>query len=383
MIQMIKLSFLNLFRRKSRTFLSVLGMAIGVGAIIGLVSVVGGVFNEYNSIIGGMQGVWVWEKDVIDQTLSKIDASLAGKISSVTGVRTVVPEIWVAPSALDGKPVGLTSGSQSMTAVYGVDLSKYGRLRSNAWIGELGKGSMLKPGESGYVVIGKTLADDHDKFIGSSIKVNGKRFKVKGILKSESEMLGGIIFMSIQDAREISGFPSSKVSSFFVELFDPSQDSVVAEKLGFVLGPDVDVMTTSDLSGIMSDTLGSFNIVVFLVGGLAAFVAGIGIINTILMSVLERTREIGALMATGWTGLDIMKMIIYESLFIGVIGGIAGILLGLLLSESVKAYGLPSVVTQDVVIESFVFAVVLGLLAGIYPAYRASRLDPIEAIRGA
>lgn len=380
---MIKLSFLNLFRRKSRTLLSILGIAIGVSAIIGLISVVNGVFEEYNSVIGGMQGVWVWEKDVLDQTLSHVDASLAGRISSVQGVRTVVPEIWVVPSTIDGKPVGLSSGSLSMTAVYGVDLSKYKRLRSNVWIGELDKGSMLKPGETGSVIIGKTLADDRDKFIGSSIKVNGKRFRVKGILKSESEMLGSIIFMSLADARNISSFPNNKVSSFFVELFDPSQDRAIADKLGFVLGSGIDVMTTSDMSGIMSDTLGSFNIVVILVGGLAAFVAGIGIVNTILMSVLERTREIGALMATGWTGLDIMKMIIYESLFIGIIGGIAGIVLGFLLSEAAKSYGLPSLVTQSIVVEAFVFAVGLGLVAGIYPAYRASKLDPIEAIRGA
>jgi len=128
--------------------------------------------------------------------------------------------------------------------------------------------------------------------------------------------------------------------------------------------------------------MGSFNIVVFLIGGLAAFVAGVGIVNTILMSVLERTKELGALMATGWTGANLMKMILYESMFIGVFGGIAGIILGFMVSEGAKSAGLPSFVSLNIIIQAFIFAVALGLAAGIYPAYRASRLNPIEAIHG-
>lgn len=379
---MIRLSFFNLFRRKSRTFLSVLGIAIGVAAIIGLISVVDGVYNEYASVISGLQGIWVWEKDVIDQTLSKVDADTENKISSVQGIRVVLPELWIPPSTIDGKPIGVGGEGLSIDAplVYGVDISRYRKLRSNVWIGELEKGSMLKPGDEGFVVIGKSLAEDRDKFLGSSIKVNGKRFRVKGILKSETMGLGGIIFMSLSDARDVSDFPNDKVSCFYVELVNPAEDQVVAKKLGFILGEKFEIMSTSDMSELFSSVLGSFNIVIMLVGGLAAFVAGVGIVNTILMSVLERTREIGTLMATGWTAFNIMKMILYESMFLGIFGGIAGILLGIGVSEATKGIGLPSIVTPVVMLEAFLFALVLGLLAGVYPAFRASRLNPIEAI---
>ncbi len=379
---MIKLSFLNLFRRKSRTFLSVLGIAIGVAAIIGLVSVVDGVFAEYSDIMTGMQGIMVMEKDATDQTLSKIDSSLEGKISSVQGVKTVLPEVWLIPDTIDGKPLFEYSSGLDVPFIYGADMSTYNRLKTNIWIGELGAGTLPKPGEKGSVVIGKALADNQSKFVGSTIKVNGKRFKVKGILETETMGYGALIFMDIADAREITGFPSDTVSTFYIELINPEYSESVAKRLGFVLGDEGEAWTTADMSKMFTDILDSFNIVLFFVGGLSAFVAGVGIINTILMSVLERTKELGALMATGWTGQDLMKMILYEALFIGIFGGIAGVILGFGVSEAARLMGLPSVVSLNIIIQAFVFAVVLGLVAGIYPAYRASKLNPIEAIRG-
>ncbi|MCX6801993.1 MAG: ABC transporter permease [Candidatus Diapherotrites archaeon] len=381
---MIKLSFLNLFRRKSRTFLSVLGIAIGVAAIIGLMSVVDGVTQEYQSIIGGMQGVWAWEKDVADNSLSRLDASYGTEIASMQGVRVVVPELWLVPTSVDGKPLSLSEASSisSIPSIYAADLTAYNKLRSNIWIGEIAEGSMLKPGDSGYVLIGQGIKENMHKYVGSTIKLNDKKFRVKGILKTESEMFSGIIFMSIEDGREISGTPSDIVHTFFAELQNPAEDQAMAQKMEFRMGDKIDFMTTSDLSSVFSDILGSFDIVAVLIGGLAAFVAGVGIINTILMSVLERTKEIGSMMAAGWTGGDVMKMVLYESVFIGMLGGIAGIILGFGVSEAAKGYGIPSVVTTTVIINSFVFAMALGLAAGIYPAWRASKMNPVEAISG-
>jgi len=379
---MIKMAFLNLFRRKSRTFLSVLGIAIGVAAIIGLVSVVDGVSAEYTDIMTGMQGIMIMEKDALDQTLSKMDSDLDRKISSVQGVKTVLPEVWLIPDTVDGKRASESASGMDMPLIYGVDMSVYNRLKSNIWLGEIGVGSLPKPGETGSVVIGKALADKKSKFVGSSIKVDGKRFRVVGILGTETMGFGSIIFMDIADAREITGFPSDTVSTFYVELTNPEYSESVAKRLEFVLGDDGEAWSTADISEMFTSIMGSFNIVVLLIGGLSAFVAGVGIINTILMSVLDRTRELGALLATGWTGKDIMKMILYEALFIGMMGGVAGIILGIGVSEVAISMGLPSFVSLTIVIQAFIFAVGLGLVAGIYPAYRASKLNPIEAIHG-
>jgi len=99
------------------------------------------------------------------------------------------------------------------------------------------------------------------------------------------------------------------------------------------------------------------------------------------MSVLERFKEIGALKAVGWTNDDIVKMVLYESGLIGVIGGLFGVILGVLASNSLIIFGLETRVTLPLVLGSFFGAVFVGILAGVYPAINASRLDPIDALR--
>ncbi|MBI5884649.1 FtsX-like permease family protein, partial [archaeon] len=116
--------------------------------------------------------------------------------------------------------------------------------------------------------------------------------------------------------------------------------------------------------------------------GLAALVAGIGIINTMLMSVLERFKEIGALKAVGWTSMNVLLMVLLESLFLGIVGGILGIGVGFLAGSLIQLlFGLSTKISLDLIIQSFLFALIISLAAGLYPAYRASKMDPIQALR--
>ena len=379
---MLKLAFLNLFRRKSRTFLAVVGIVIGITALIALNAVVDGIYNEIDTVIGSFQAIMVMEKGSMDQTLSKLDESLRAKIESIQGVRVVVPEVWILPQTVGGKTLAL---SQSLIppTIYGVDISAYRKLRGNGWIGELEKGEMLNSNDKYAVLMGKSLADDMHKFIGSSIKLNGQKFRVKGIVSSESELLGNLIIMDIDTAREIGGFPKDKVSSFYVEVIDPTEDRKVAKKINFALGSEVEANTASDFSEMFAGVMENFRLAALAIALISAFVAAIGIINTILMSVMERYREIGTLKATGWTNTNIMQMILYESTFIGIIGGIIGILFGTALSLYIPAFGIPTLIKLEPVLYAFLFAFFVGVVAGLYPAYRASKLDPVEAMRGA
>ena len=133
---------------------------------------------------------------------------------------------------------------------------------------------------------------------------------------------------------------------------------------------------------MVGEVLGNLKLLVVIVSIIAAIVAGVGIINTMLMSVMERTKEIGTLKAVGWTNTNVMSMIILESAFIGIIGGIIGIAFGYFCSFMLGYLGgVPTYVTLTTIIESFVFAIVIGIVGGAYPAYVASKLDPIEALR--
>ncbi|MFH1545260.1 MAG: FtsX-like permease family protein [archaeon] len=380
---MIKLSFSNLFRRKSRTILSLLGIMVGVGAIIVLISIVDGLFSGLEEFVSEIQGVSVREKDSGDEAFSKIDVSFGSKLESIQGVRVAVPEIYYVPKKVDGGPA-ISTNILSPIMIYAVDAQKYYSMKSTGWIsGDIELGSRLEPGEKGKVLIGHGLAEDKKKFIGSSIKIDGKSFRVKGILKEEIEMLDNMIVMSLDDAREVSAFPKEKVSTFYLDLIDPSQDKRVAELVEFKFGNELEALTSSDYSEQFSSILGNFSLAAFLIALVSAIVAGIGIINTILMSVLERFREIGALKAVGWTNYDVMKMVMYESIFIGILGGVVGIVFGsfvaLLLQELL---GLTVLISVPLLVESFAFAVLIGLLAGIYPAYYASKLSPVQALRG-
>ncbi len=379
---MIKLSFSNLFRRKTRTALSVLGIAIGVAAIIVLVSLVDGFTDEFDDIIGSVKAISIMEKGAMDQTLSKLDDSWVQKLESISGVKAAVPEIMVMPKEIDGEIVTLSS--TPAIQIYGMDVDKYFASGGAGWIGDVSKGTRIKNSDNGQVLIGQGVEEKFNKFVGSTIKINDTKFRVKGIFETDSDLVSGIIVTNLEDARGLSDYSADKISSLSVLLNDPTQDKRVGDLLKLKYGDDLEVYTTADLSEEIGSITGSLRLLAIVVALISALVAGIGITNTILMSVLERFSEIGALKAVGWTSENIIKMVLYESFFLGFIGGIAGIVLGYGVDISL-AYlaGVRYSITPMLLIESFVFALLLGIIAGVYPAYKASNLDPVEALRGA
>jgi len=379
---MIKLSFSNLFRRKTRTALSVLGIAIGVAAIIVLVSLVDGFTDEFDDIIGSVKAISIMEKGAMDQTLSKLDDSWVQKLESISGVKAAVPEIMVMPKEIDGEIVTLSS--TPAIQIYGMDVDKYFASGGAGWIGDVSKGTRIKNSDKGQVLIGQGVEEKFNKFVGSTIKINDTKFRVKGIFETDSDLVSGIIVTNLEDARGLSDYSADKISSLSVLLNDPTQDKRVGDLLKLKYGDDLEVYTTADLSEEIGSITGSLRLLAIVVALISALVAGIGITNTILMSVLERFSEIGALKAVGWTSENIIKMVLYESFFLGFIGGIAGIVLGYGVDISL-AYlaGVRYSITPMLLIESFVFALLLGIIAGVYPAYKASNLDPVEALRGA
>ena len=377
---MIKLSFSNLFRRKTRTFLSVSGIAIGVAAIIVLVSLVDGFTSEFDEVISQLRGIMVIEKDAADVVFSHLDESFGPELESIPGVRAVIPEIWALPESVDDEAVGL--GASVPPQVYGLDIQKYFSSNAKGWINELEKGTQIGSSDTGYVLIGRKIASDYGKFVGSTIKINGKSFRVKGILEGDSEAVSTIMAMNLSDARDITSFGNNEVTSFFVILNDVSADKRVASLIELKYPDDLMTLTQADISAQFDSIVGNLRLLAIAVAIISSIVAGIGIMNTILMSVLERFKEIGALKSVGWTSSNITRMIMYEAAFLGMIGGVLGILMGFGIDWLLAAAaGIKYLITPGLLVWSFGFAVTLGLIAGIYPAYYASRLDPIEALR--
>ncbi len=183
------------------------------------------------------------------------------------------------------------------------------------------------------------------------------------------------------EARELSTLDSDKVTSFTVTMFNPLDDKKVAELIELKYPDELQTFTQANLSEQIGGIIDNLKILAVAVALISSVVAGIGIANTMLMSVLERFKEIGALKAVGWTNDDIVKMVLYESLFIGIIGGIFGVLLGFIAAQAIASFGLVTKVSLQLAVGSFFGAIIVGLIGGLYPAFIASRMDPIEALR--
>lgn len=375
---MIKLAMSNLLRRKSRTFLSVFMIAIGVFSIIAMVSLVDGLFQEIQNASGSLEGIMVMGGEM-GPMFSQIDEDYKNVIESVSGVKDVEPVVISMAQSIDDKSLQMEF---TMVRLIGTEFSNGADNSISGVDGELVAGRSIKPGETGMVMVGTEIRELFSKFPGNSIKINGEKYKIAGIYKTGSALQNTGIIMNIDDLRDLTAFPDNKVSAFSISLINPNEIDRVAKLLEFKLPEDLTIMNTSQFAESIGSVLGEVRLMVFAVAAIAAIVAGVGIINTMLMSIMERFKEIGALKATGWTSSNIMRMVLSESLLIGVIGGVLGIILGLAITTWLEPMtGFPMYVSIELMLQTFVFAVGIGVFAGLYPAWKASTFDPIEALR--
>ena len=375
---MLKLALSNLFRHKLRTLLSVAGIIIGVASLIALVSVVDGIKAEIQDALSQAQGARVVPLNATDPIFTNLDEGWGEKLDKIKGVKVALPNIIQLAKSIEGKPVGIEG-----TRVVGLDVVKLSSASGSGFSGELLEGRDFRPSDSGNYVamVGEKIKDDYGKFVGSKINVNGTQLRITGIYTTGSDLLDNSILMPIDAARDVTGFPQGKVSFINVQLEDPSMDQEVVDRINLLYGNEVKATSLSDFSDQFGVIFDSITLLVVVIASIASIVAAVGIINTMLMSVLERFKEIGALKAVGWTNDNIMRMILYESFFVGVIGGVLGALTGIAASHAIKSFGLNSVVTPELFIGTILGSIIVGVLAGIYPAFIASRMNPVEALR--
>src|SRR3989344_1991897 len=165
---MIKLAFLNLFRRKTRTALALLAIIIGVAAITVMVSIVDGLYVEFNGVISQYQGIQVYERGAVDQTLSTLDESFEKDLEKIPNVKSAIPEIWYLPKEIDGKKNNMFDAFNAKS-VYGLDVAKFYAASNTGWIFSLERGTLLSPNDDSSVLIGKKVAEKYAKFVGSTL----------------------------------------------------------------------------------------------------------------------------------------------------------------------------------------------------------------------
>ena len=389
-----------LLANKLRSLLTMLGIIIGVGAVIAMVSIGMGVRTSVadsfaslgsNMLIimpgstnhGGVRGAAGSRKslkyddakaieskikgiDYVSPTVSSSYQVVNGNLNWNTSVEGVTPELMQI-RALKVENVSFISAS---------DMNKRSRV----------------------AVIGPTVAANlfgAENPVGQNIRINNQPFKVIGITASKGQSIGqdqdDVIYIPLTTAQErmlaITHIHSVNIQVSSPEKMDQVQaeiENLLRQRHHIRAGMEDD-FTVRNMTSLMESFTENTNMITLLLGSIASIsllVGGIGIMNIMMVSVTERTREIGIRKALGATSSNVLMQFMIESMVIGIVGGVIGIASGILLSKAIGAFGgLTTTVDILPVLVSFSFAVGIGLFFGIYPARKAARLDPIDALR--
>jgi len=354
----------NLVRRRTRSLLTILGIGIAVAAVVALSGMAEGFGQQFNSIGRvGQIDLMAAEAGISDMQFSAIDERVVKRIAALPEVKSVAGVVFGITSTED-MPFLFVQGYQPNT-----EAIKHFKIVE----GEPLTGTR-------QALMGRTAADALGVKVGESVNILGSRFRVAGIFETGVALEDSGMVISLREAQTLFGTPR-KVGFVGIALRDPRQVDRVLEVLEERF-PEISVSKTSEFAESLPD-FQAMDAMIGAISFLAVLVGGIGMMNTVFMSVFERTREIGVLRALGWRKVRVLLMVMKESLVLSAVGGVVGILLGmglgslfpLLLAMLVPVY------SGELLVRALVVALVLGSVAGVYPAWWASRLDPLEALR--
>lgn len=383
----------NLARRRLRTALTIVGIAIGIWALV----VFGAMANRLNVMIanGGafFEGgtITAWSGGGSTPKSNPMDIGAAGRLATIDGVDAVVPGTSLP---LSDDPSGLTLGIPPTIEgeVAGADggRNKLG-LRAAA-------GRMLTPADEGsnVVVLGCDLAEQYDRLVGDRMALRGEEFTVVGTLARTGTQPDNAAMVPFAAAQRLymrtlpslvaASIPANRVvTTFTIYAREGADPDRVAEAIKSAY-PEFGTMTPTDFQRTVGSYGSMMNALFLGIGLISVVVGGLSVVNTMAMSIAERTREIGIKRAIGASRLRVLREIVLESGIIGFIGGLIGLSLGALVVVAANEAGRSSgtilfELTIGTSVSAVAFSTGLGALAGFVPALHAARLDPVSALR--
>ncbi len=396
---LIKVAFKSILKNRMRSLLTMLGIVIGVGAVITLVSVGQGASADIESEISSMGTNMLVIMPGSTRTAGVSHGASSLNTLRMEDVKKLEEEAtllkYVSPMINAAGQV-IAAGKNWYTAVQGVS-SSYLEIRD--W--PLEKGAFFTERDirtrRKAVVLGKTVADElfgEQDPLGAEIRIRSIPFTIIGVLSEKGQSMMGnqddvilapssTVLYRMSDGRTVNMIMVSAVS---VEQMDAAMEEatqLIRREHKIRPGEEDDFMIRSqtDLIARVTNVTGILTMLLGAIAGISLLVGGIGIMNIMLVSVTERTREIGIRMAIGARGGDILTQFLIEAIILGMLGGITGIILGIGLGKMISG-----LINSSMIIDPFIMAVAflfsggVGVFFGLYPARKASRLNPIDAL---
>ncbi len=393
----------NIRTRRLRSFLTVLGIVIGVFLIISLLSLSEGLKTTINQQLQAMGGEMVivmpgGEGDILTSMMfggAKLEKQDIEAIKKAEGVDMVLGYSFTGT-------VARYKDESKQIAMCGYEPWKEGLDILSVFQGwSLAEGRW--PSKRNQILIGQYIANEiFSKKIraGSEIVIKGKKFEVAGILNSlGSQQDDSMVYMDMKVYQDLTGEKRGTAAYAIVKLEEGADENAVKTNIEASLektrkrraGTDVadfSVITSEKMGELVGTILGIIQIVIIGFASIAILVGGIGITNSMFTSVRERTKEIGIMKAIGAKNSAILTIFLIEAGIVGILGGVGGVLLGSILAKAINYYGqinptfyFTTTISPWMVIFALIFSFSIGCLAGFLPARAAAKLKPVEALR--
>lgn len=381
----------NVFRRKGRALLTIFGIAIGVLALV----VMGSVAEKLQLLVDGGVKYYADKVIVTDGStfagfgMSPISSEVLDKVEDMDGVER---GSVVLNFLLEDDVQTISMGTPPM-----VEATDFREVGVEDFVTSIAEGRELAGDDAGKVAVGADLVKQLRAEVGGTVEIRGKEFEVVGIYDRTLSAPDATVVMTLDDAREIfiDTLPETIAEKVDIDTLATSivlyaEDDVDPDELVDIvadkLGDSYNVQGPAGFEEFVKEPLEIFNYLIYTVGLIALVVGGLSIINTMTMSVSERTREIGIRKAIGATRAAIMRQFVSEAAVIGLAGGLLGIGLGWIIVDATNRSDVMGttqlfLLTPRLAVGSLVFSLVLGVLAGLWPAWHAARLEPVEALR--
>lgn len=383
--QGIKMAWHSVYTQKMRTLLTVLGIMIGIASVTIMVAIGNGTAEQVKSQMQGL-GTNMLTANVVGRgSVTSISLEDAETIADIDGVEAYAPVITGSATA----KYGTTTYSASVTA----STPSFADVRDYS----VAQGRFIKDIDGAFsqkvAVVGSEVAEElgMSNPVGEQITLNGTPYKIVGLLESKGSSSTGsndnIVIIPLQTARV--SLKTDAIRTIYVQAESENQVDFVQTMLEYNLQTffrgDEDsytVFNQADLLETITEVSTSMSTMLTYVAAISLLVGGIGIMNMMLVSVTERTREIGIRKSLGAKQRDILFQFLVEAAMIGGLGGVVGVIVGASGSNFAgKLMDSPASPSADIMVLAVAFSMGVGVLFGFLPARRASRLNPVEALR--